>query len=385
MPVPSFDPRAQNEPLLAEIKAAVARVLESGRYIGGDEVVRFEEALARHLGVAGAVALSSGSDALLAALLALDVGPGDAVVTTPFSYFATAAAIVRVGARPLFADLDPATLTLDPTQVEEAIERGKRLPGVRRVAALLPVHLFGRVADLARLGELSERHGLALVEDVAQAFGARYRGRAAGTHGRIGCFSFYPTKNLGGFGDGGAAVSDDRALTERLRRLRQHGQGSAPYEHLEVGGNFRLDALQCAALAVKLPHVARWQQQRLALAELYRAALRSRGLESFVVAPAPAPLGEHVYHQFVVRVPAREALRAHLAARGIGSAVYYPLPLHLQPSLRPLGGRPGDLPVAEQAAREVLALPFFPGMTADAVDEVVAALASFKPVGMGDG
>ncbi len=386
MPVPSFDLRAQNEPLLAEIKAAVARVLDSGRFIGGDEVERFEEALAHHLGCKAAVALSSGSDALLAALLALDIGPGDAVVTTPFTYFATAAAIVRVGAHPLFADVDPLTLNLDPQQAEAAVLRGKRLPGVRRVAALLPVHLFGRVADLAGLRDVAARHDLALIEDVAQAFGARWRGAAAGTIGRIGCFSFYPTKNLGGFGDGGAAVTDDVALAERLRRLRQHGQASGRvYEHVEVGGNFRLDAIQCAALAVKLPHVGRWQQQRLALAELYRTALRSRRLESFVMAPAPAPFGEHVYHQFVARVPARDALRAHLAANGIGTAVYYPLPLHLQPSLRDMHGQAGALPVAEQAAREVVALPFFPGMTADAVDAVVAALAHFAPVGQNDG
>lgn len=379
MRVPSFDARAQNEPLAAEIQAAVARVIASGRYIGGEEVARFEAALAEAAGTRSAVALSSGTDALLAALLALRVGPGDAVITTPFSYFATVGSIVRTGARPVFADIDPRTFDLDPAAVEAAIARARALPGIVRVAAVVVVHLFGRMAPMEQLLAIARRHGLAVVEDAAQSFGARSGGRAAGALGDVGCYSFYPTKNLGGLGDGGAAVTDDAELAARIRTLRQHGQpeGGGAYVHVEVGGNFRLDAMQCAALAVKLPHVERWNGQRRALAASYAAAFAAAGLGERVVPPESGAPGEHCWHQYVVRVRDRDRLRAHLSERGIGSAVYYPVPLHLQPCLREHAGRRGDCPQAERAAEEVLALPIWPGLTEEAVGEVVEAIGSF--------
>ena len=377
--LPTFDPRPQNEPLLPEIKAAFERILRSGTFIGGDAVESFERAAATVLEVPHAIAVSSGSDALLVALMALGVGPGDLVVTTPFTFFATAGAVRRLGARPLFADVDVTTLTLDPAQVAALLERHASRPHEGRVKALLPVHLFGRAADVAALAEVAARHDLALVEDAAQAFGARAAGRALGGHGRFGAFSFYPTKNLGGFGDGGLVTTKDAELDRKVRALRNHGQGSGsrPYEHESVGGNFRLDALQCAALATKLPHVARWNSERIELARRYDAAWRERGLGEQVRAPDPGAPGEHVYHQYVIRVERRDALKEFLAARGIGTAVYYPLPLHLQPCFRELGGRAGDLPNSERAAREVLALPLWPGLSAAQVGSVVDAIAAF--------
>jgi dTDP-4-amino-4,6-dideoxygalactose transaminase len=382
--LPTFDPRPQNEPLLPEIKAAFERVLASGRFVGGEFVESFERAAARALEVPHAVAVSSGTDALLVALTALDVGPGDVVVTTPFTFFATAGVVRRLGAVPAFADVDAMTLAIDPERVAELLERRRpRLPA-GRPTVLLPVHLFGRAADVARLRELAARHHLALVEDVAQAFGARADGRPLGGHGRLGCFSFHPTKNLGGAGDGGLVTTHDSELDRKVRALRNHGQGFGergaalkPYEHQLIGGNFRLDALQCELLEVKLPHVARWNGERLAIARRYADGWRARGVQDEVRAPDPGPPGAHVFHQCVVRVSRRDELKEFLAERGIASAVYYPLPLHRQPCFRDLGYREGDLPVAEQAAREVLALPIFPGMTEAQVDRVVTAVAAF--------
>jgi dTDP-4-amino-4,6-dideoxygalactose transaminase len=381
IPVPSFDPRPQNEPLLPEIKAALERVLASGKFIGGEFVESFEREAARALDVPHAVAVSSGSDALLVALMALGIGPGDVVVTTPFTFFATAGAIARLGARPAFADVDPESLALAPGRVAELVEGGARRLPPGRLRALLPVHLFGRAADVAALGALARRHELDVVEDVAQAFGARAEGRPLGGHGTFGCFSFYPTKNLGGLGDGGLVATRDASLDRRVRALRNHGQepgarGSA-YEHALVGGNFRLDALQCAALETKLPHVARWNGERVALARRYDGALRAAGLLDSVRPPAHGGEGEHVFHQYVVRAERRDELHAFLAARSIGAAVYYPRPLHLQPCFRDLGYRAGDFPVAEQAAREVLALPIHPGLPPAQVDAVVDAIAAF--------
>jgi dTDP-4-amino-4,6-dideoxygalactose transaminase len=381
--LPTFDPRPQNEPLLPEIKAAFERVLRSGAFVGGESVASFERSAARVLDVPHAIAVSSGTDALLVALMALGIGPGDLVITTPFTFFATAGAVRRLGAIPAFADIDESTLALDPERVAELLERhgGPRGggPSGGRPKVLLPVHLFGRAAHVAALTSICQRHDLALVEDVAQAFGARAEGRPLGGHGRLGCFSFYPTKNLGGLGDGGLVTTRDPELDRRVRALRNHGQGFGrrPYEHELVGGNFRLDALQCVALETKLPHVPRWNDERVAIARRYDAGWRARGLEGDVRPPDAGPPGAHVYHQYVVRVARREELKAFLAARGIGTAVYYPLPLHLQPCFRDLGLREGALPVAERAAREVLALPIWPGLAATEVDRVVDAVAAF--------
>jgi dTDP-4-amino-4,6-dideoxygalactose transaminase len=383
MPVPSFDPRPQNEPLLPEIKAAFARILETGKFIGGEHVEQFERDFAAAVEVEHATAVSSGTDALLVALMALGIGPGDGVVTTPFTFFATAGTVRRLGAVPLFADVDPATLNLSPQRVDELLARtnGARSKGPR-AKALLPVHLFGRAAPMGELGAIAEKHGLAVVEDVAQAFGARHegaKGRLVGSIGRVGCFSFYPTKNLGGMGDGGAVTTHDGELDRRIKALRNHGQGvgGVAYEHGVVGGNFRLDTLQCVALRAKLPHVARWNAERASLARRYVEGFKAKGVLGLVRPPDFGPDGEHVFHQFVVRLARRDDLQKFLKERSIGSAVYYPLPLHLQPCFRELGHKSGDFPESEKAAREVLALPMFPGLAPSAVDEVVAAIADF--------
>jgi dTDP-4-amino-4,6-dideoxygalactose transaminase len=379
MRVPLLDLTRQFAGYRDEALAEIGRVFASQRFILGEEGAALERELAAFLGAGHAVGVSSGTDALLVALMALGVGPGDLVVTTPFTFFATAGVVRRVGARPLFADVDERTLTIDPGRVAQLLERRSARGADGRAKVLLPVHLFGRAADLPALHEISARHDLALVEDVAQAFGARSSGQPLGGRGAFGCFSFYPTKNLGGLGDGGLVTTQDPELARKVRALRNHGQGygGRPYEHQLVGGNFRLDALQCAALATKLPHVARWNAQRLELARRYDAGWRSRGLEGRVRAPDAGPAGAHVYHQYVVRVERREELKEFLAARGIGTAIYYPLPLHLQPCFKDLGGRAGELPVAERAAREVLALPIFPGLAAAEVDRVVDAVAAF--------
>ena len=377
--MPSFDPRPQHEALLPGIKAAFDQVVASGHFIGGEFVEAFERDFAAAVGVPHAAAVSSGTDALLVTLMALGVGPGDLVLTTPFTFFATAGAIRRLGARPVFADVDPRTLNLCPERAADALAR--RAPGVPagRFKAILPVHLYGRAAALTAFLDLAGRAGAELVEDVAQALGARLDGHPVGGFGRAGCFSFYPTKNLGGLGDGGAVATRDAALDRRIKALRNHGQGagSNPYEHELLGGNFRLDALQCAALRVKLPHLGRWNQERIALARRYAEGLRAHGVTEQVRLPDFGPDGGHVFHQFVVRAERRDELRAFLRERGIGSAIYYPIPLHLQPCFRDLGHRVGDFPETERAAAEVLALPIHPGLPPAAVDQVVDAIAAF--------
>jgi dTDP-4-amino-4,6-dideoxygalactose transaminase len=361
-PIPLSDLEAQHAPLRAELEAATRRVLGSGRFILGPEVAAFEREAAVALGTAHAVGLSSGSDALLALLMASGIGPGDEVVTTPLSFFASAGAIARLGARPVFADIDPETLNLDQRAACAALAaRGAR------VKAVVVVHLFGRPAATAELAAACAAGGVALIEDAAQAIGAARVGRL----GRAAAISFFPSKNLGGFGDGGLAITDDAALAAELRLVRAHG-AREKHQHLMVGGNFRLDELQAALLRVKLPHLARWTARRRALAARYRKALGGLPL-----ALPPEDAG-CVWNQFVIRVARdRDGLRAHLAARGISSAVYYPVPLHLQPALAPLGYRAGDLPIAEQAVREVLALPIYPELSDAAADRVAEAVRSF--------
>jgi len=361
-PVPFADPAADQAPLAEALAAAAARVVRSGRYILGAEVEGFERELAEASGVAHAIGVSSGTDALLAMLAAAGVGPGDEVVTSPFSFFATAGAIVRAGARPVFADVDPLTLNLDP---DAALERlGPR------TKAVLVVHIFGRCMPLAALPAACAARGIALLEDAAQAVGAvDAGGRRVGAGTTAAALSFFPTKNLGGFGDGGAVLTDDAAFAAQVRRLRVHGADGKNH-HVAIGGNFRLDALQAALLRVKLPHLPAWTAARRRLAARYRA-----GLAGAALALPPDEAG-CVWNQFVVRVPAgrRARLSVELARAGIGSEIYYPTPLHLQPALRGLGHAPGDFPIVERACEEVLALPLHPALADTTVDRVVSTV-----------
>jgi len=363
--IPLLDLGAQYREIGAELEAAVLRVLRSGRYVLGETVARFEEAVAEHLGVRHAIGVASGSDALLLALMALEVRPGDEVVTSPFSFFATAAAIVRLGATPVFADIDPEDFGLSTASI--------RL--TERTRALLPVHLYGQCVDMRTLDAIARRHRLPIVEDAAQAIGASRDGWRVGD-GDLACLSFYPTKNLGAAGDAGLVVTGDDALAARVRRLRTHGAESR-YEHLEVGLNSRLDAVQAAVLTVKLKHLDRWNEARRARAAVYDGLFRAAGLAGEISLPAVAVGSTHVFHQYVIRVPRREALRAHLAARGIASEVYYPIALHLQPCFASLGYHRGDLPEAERAADEVLALPIYPELERTAQERIVAAVREF--------
>lgn len=366
--VPLLDLAAQFSPLRASVLEAIARVCDAQRFILGPEVDALERELEAFLEVPHAVGVSSGTDALLAALMALDVGAGDEVITTPFSFFATAGSIARVGARPVFVDIDRATFNIDAGAVASAI--------TSKTKAILPVHLFGQSADLAPIVELSERVGVPVVEDAAQAIGACYRGRPVGGIGAIGCFSFFPTKNLGAFGDAGLVTTPDGALARKLRALRQHG-GETKYHHDLIGANFRLDALQAAILRVKLPHLSGWTAARQRNAERYEALFTASELVGTVTLPAKSSDSTHIYNQFVVRVPERHHLRAYLQSCGIGTEVYYPVALHLQPCFRSLGYRQGSFPVAEMAANEALALPIYGELSEAQQSWVVEAIRNF--------
>lgn len=361
--IPLVDLKAQYAALKPDIDAAIARVIEHTSFILGPEVRGFEEAFAAFCDRAHAVGVSSGTAAIELCLRALGVGPGDEVITTPFTFVATAEAISAVGARPVFADIDPRTYNLDPAAVEAAV--------TSRTAAVLPVHLYGLPADMDALSRLAQRHGLALVEDAAQAHGARYHGQAMGTLSRAACFSFYPGKNLGCYGDGGAVVTDDETLAGRVRKLRDHGRASK-YVHDEIGFGHRLDALQAAILAAKLPHLAAANAARRRLAHRYSHLLADADL----ALPYEPEGVQAVYHLYVVRTPRRDEVLARLKANGIEAGVHYPLPLHLQPAYRFLSHQKGAFPVAEAAAEQVLSLPLFPEMTDDQQDRVVGVLMS---------
>jgi dTDP-4-amino-4,6-dideoxygalactose transaminase len=366
--IPQFDLRGQYGAIAAEIEAAVVAVLRSGQYVLGPATESFERELARYLGVPHAIGVASGSDALLLALMALEIGPGDEVITTPVSFFATASAITRLGATPVFADVSAGDLLIDPAAVRAAV--------TRRTRAIVPVHLYGLCADLAALDGIARPGRLAIVEDAAQAIGAERDGGRAGSVGDLGCFSFYPTKNLGAAGDAGLVTALDERLAERVRRLRVHG-AERRYEHLEVGINSRIDAIQAAVLEVKLRHLDGWTEARRRRAAHYDALLGAAGLAEILALPVVPPGARHVFHQYVVRAPRRDALRAHLASAAIGTEVYYPIPLHLQECFASLGYRRGDLPEAERACAEVLALPMFPELTAAQQERVVAAVGRF--------
>jgi dTDP-4-amino-4,6-dideoxygalactose transaminase len=368
--VPLCDVQAQYRELRAELHEALTRVLASGQVILGPEVAAFEAEVARYCGTGRAIGCASGTDALLLALHALDIGPGDEVILPPFTFFATAGSVCRTGARPVFADIDPVTYNLDPAQVAACI--------TGRTRAILPVHLFGQCADMAPLRQLAERHGLAIVEDAAQSLGADYQGQRAGGLGTIGCFSFYPSKNLGAFGDAGMCVTDDPGLASRMACLRVHGM-EPKYYHKYLGWNARLDALQAALLRVKLPHLERWIAGRQAAAARYDALLSEQRLDGLLQRPVTLPGRRHVFNQYVVRVGQgrRDGLMQSLKAERIGCEIYYPVPLHLQECLAYLGGRAGDFPVSEEACRSVLALPMFPELTAEQQARVVRTCAAF--------
>ena len=365
-PVPLVDLGAQFAPMREEVLAAIARVCDAQQFILGPEVEALERELAAMIGAGHAIGVSSGTDALLAALMALGIGPGDEVVTTSYSFFATAGSIARLGARPVFVDVEPDTLNLDVEGVRRAI--------TPRTRAIMPVHLFGQCADMAPLMALAEEGGIPIVEDAAQAIGATYRGRQAGTFGVLGCFSFFPTKNLGAFGDGGLVVARDDDLAEKVRTLRNHG-AEQQYYHRSIGGNFRLDAVQAAVLRVKAPRLAQWTEARRRNAARYRELFDAPALRHRVTLPVERAGRTHIYNQFVIRLPERDRVRAALQARGIGTAIYYPVPLHLQECFGALGYRPSDFPRAEAAALDSLALPVFPELTAEQQAQVVDAFA----------
>jgi dTDP-4-amino-4,6-dideoxygalactose transaminase len=370
MNVPLLDLQAQYVSLQDDLRQAVDRVMISQRFVLGDEVRGLENSIAGYCKTKHAVGCASGSDALLLALMALDVKAGDEVITTPFSFFATAACIARLGARPVFVDIDPRTYNIDPSQVADAI--------TARTRVIMPVHLYGQCAPMDPLLDIGKRHGIPVVEDAAQAIGATDNGRPAGSMGSIGCFSFYPTKNLGGAGDGGIATTNDDELAARLRRLRAHG-GSNEYEHEEVGINSRLDELQAAVLRVKLPSLDRWSDERASKAALYSKLLSEADLSFPLVTPEVRAGGRHIFHQYVIRVPGnRDALMEHLKACGIGTKVYYPIPLHLQTCFNYLGYREGQFPETESAAKETFALPAYPELTDEQQVYVVESIKSFQ-------
>jgi len=360
-----------------EVLAAIERVCASQHFILGTEVEALEREVAEFVGTSEAVGCASGTDALWLALLAVDVRPGDSVITTAFSFFASASAIVRAGARPVLLDVDPHTLNLDPAQVEAHLRTGKST----QLRALLPVHLYGQCADMDALEKLAREFQLTMVEDAAQAIGARWRDRRAGSLSAAAAFSFYPTKNLSAYGDAGLVTTNDPEFAAHMRRLHAHGSPRR-YVHEELGWNCRLDAIQAAVLRVKLPHVEKWNQQRRDRAATYDRLLTQSGLASGRASDPIRPLGisshaHHVYHQYVVRAQRREDLRQFLADRKIGTEIYYPIPIHLQPAFAYLGYREGDLPESERAAREVLALPMFPELTDDEQQWVVENIADF--------
>jgi len=365
MPVPLLDLQGQYAPLREEILAAIARVCDSQRFIGGPEVEAFEREVAACLGVPHAVGLTSGTDALLVALMALGIGPGDEVITPTFSFFATAGAVSRVGATPKFVDVDPLTCNVDPDAVKAAIGPKTR--------AIIPVHLYGQSADMEPILDAASRAGIPVIEDAAQAIGATYRGRQAGSLGAMGCFSFFPSKNLGAFGDAGLLTTADDRLAHEVRLLRNHG-AEPKYFHQRIGGNFRLDAVQAAVLRVKLPHLDGWTGMRRRNADRYDRLFAASAAAARITLPARVKDCRHIFNQYVIRVPHRDSVKARLDAAHIGTEIYYPVPFHLQECFAPLGYRRGEFPAAEAAAAETLALPIYGELTEAQQREVVDAV-----------
>jgi len=370
MHVPLLDLKAQYASIRDEVLAAVAEVLESQCCINGPKVAELEEKIAALSGCRFALGVSSGTDAILNALMSLDIGPGDEVITTPFTFFATAGSIVRVGAKPVFVDIDLDTYNIAPALIEAAI--------TEKTKAVIPVHLFGQMADMDPIMEIADRHGLAVIEDAAQSIGSTYKGSKAGSIGTVGCLSFFPSKNLGCAGDGGMIVTNNERLYERMKMMRNHGAGPK-YYHKYVGGNFRLDAIQAAILLVKLEYLNDWSEARRRTAAYYNEKFRRtvpRG-RTVIKTPFINPDCISVYNQYVIRVPNRDELAAHLRERGIGCEIYYPLPMHLQECFEYLGYRQGDLPESEKAAKEVLAIPVYPELTEQMKEYTSEAITEF--------
>jgi dTDP-4-amino-4,6-dideoxygalactose transaminase len=391
-PVPLLDLKAQYATIREEVREAVDRVMESQHFILGPEVEALEREVAAYSGCEYGIGVSSGSDALLVALMAIDLKPGDEVITPTYTFFATAGAVARLGAKPVFVDVDPLTYNVEPSALEAAI--------TERTRAIIPVHLYGQMADMDPIMELARRHNLTVIEDAAQAIGSEYKGRRAGSIGHFGCFSFFPSKNLGGFGDGGMVTANDPELADRVKLLRNHGYRPKYYNKV-VGGNFRLDALQAAVLRVKLKHLDGWTEARQRNAARYRDLFNEAELSvspdssaqsqpgagagtssplagvAGVVLPFEAPERRHIYNQFVIRGDRRDELMAFLKARKIGTEIYYPVPMHQQECFAGLGNRAGDFPESERAAAETLALPIYPELTAEMMQAVVGAVADF--------
>jgi dTDP-4-amino-4,6-dideoxygalactose transaminase len=376
MPVPLLDLKAQQETLRAELTAAIEKVMDATAFIMGPQVKELEAQVAAYTGVKYGIGVSSGTDALLVALMALDVKPGDLVLTTPYSFFATAGVVARLGATPLFVDIDPKTYNLDPAALREWFTKNSKRIG--KVKAVIPVHLYGQCADMDPILDVAREHGIPVIEDAAQAIGALYPSKSgvkkAGAMGDMGCFSFFPSKNLGAMGDGGMVVTSDEALADKLAKLRNHG-AHPKYYHSMIGGNFRLDTIQAAVLLVKLPRLESWHAKRRANAERYNRGIDVPG----IVKPAAVYGPEtHIYNQYVLLIPdKRDELRKHLQAKGIGHEVYYPVPFHEQECFKYLGYRSGDFPISERASKNTIALPIYPELTAEQQDAVVEAVRSF--------
>lgn len=369
MNVPLLDLKEQNDALRPEIEAALARVLDTNGFILGAEVAALENELAEYCGVKHTIGCASGSDAILLALMALDVGPGDEVITTPYSFFATVSSITRLGATPVFVDIEPDTCNIDAAQIEAKI--------TSRTKAIEPVHLYGQCADMAAINKIAAKHGIAVVEDAAQAIGAQENNIHAGALGEIGCFSFYPSKNLGGMGDGGFLTTNDDAHAKKLRALRVHG-AEEKYYHKYVGLNSRLDGFQGAVLRVKLPHLDYWTMRRRHNAATYKELFENHGLTEQITLPVERDNAKHIYNQYVIRVPdRRDELREHLTQNGVGTDIYYPVPLHLQECFAYLGYKAGDFSEAESAANETLALPIFPELRKEQFEFVAETIADF--------
>ncbi len=364
MEVPLLDLKAQYATIKDEVLAAISEVLDSQICIGGPKVQELEKSIAAVSDCKFGVGVSSGTDAILNCLMSLNIGPDDEVITTPFTFFATVGCIARLGARPVLVDIDPKTYNIDPNQIEVSV--------TRKTKAIMPVHLFGQMANMDPIMAVASRYNVAVIEDAAQSITSTYKGRKAGSIGTAGCFSFFPSKNLGGIGDGGMVVTNDEALYQRLRLMRNHG-AEPKYYHRFVGANFRLDPIQAAALLVKLPHLDEWSEARRQNAAYYNKKFAS----TIVQTPYISPDCRTIYNQYCIRVPRRDEVVAHLKAKGIGCEVYYPVPAHLQECFAYLGCGEGDFPVSEQAAEEIMALPVYPELTTEMQDAVVEEILTF--------